>query len=326
MMLIILWFVRIGFRIAAKFVLSLGAIVGVIHFGSTAALTAFFLSYDAKKRRFMFWIILVFGTIVEFITNLGSGSKAYLMFSFLPAFWLFLRDRKLRKFIPFLGIAMFTLYVGVIAPVVMASRLLRGASEESQTDRIIEAYMRGEYESEANTDKQLPKYLERAFDATASACIYGEVQKTGFMYGEGLDYLVYAFIPRIFWPDKPTVTRGAWFSVYLGQARTEEKATTSLGQTAAGELYWNFGWWGTFIGMTILGAMCGRLWRLATPYAEKDALRLLLYLGVSFTITHMAEAGSTFIALVYRGAALGLPIVILDYARRAAVQNRILNQ
>jgi len=323
--LIMLWLVSMASRIAAKFVLNLGAIVGVIHFGSTAALAAFLLSHDAKKRGILFWSFLVVGTAAEFVTNLGSGSKAFLMFSFLPALWLFLRDQKLRKFLPFLSVAMFALYVGVIAPVVMASRMLRGGSD-SQTDRIVEVYSRGEYESEAGTDKQLPKYLERAFDAAAAACIYGEVQKTGFMYGEGMDYLVYAFVPRILWPDKPTVTRGAWFTVYLGQARSEDKATTSLGQTAPGELYWNFGWLGTFVGMTILGAMCGRLWRLATPYAEKDALRLLLYFGITFTVTHMAEAGSTFIALVYRALALGLPIILLDHARRLAVQNRIISQ
>ena len=324
--LLILWSVSIASRIAAKFVLGLGAIVGVIHFGSTAALASFLLSQDPKKRGILFWSILVVGTVAEFVTNLGSGSKAYLMFSFLPALWLFLRDQKLRKFVPFLSVAMFALYVGVIAPVVMASRMMRGTNSESQTDRIVEVYARGDYEAEAGTDKQLPKYLERAFDAAASACIYGEVQKTGFMWGEGMDYLVYAFIPRIIWPEKPTITRGAWFTVYLGQARTEEKATTSLGQTASGELYWNFGWAGTFVGMTLLGAMCGRLWRLATPYAENDALRLLLYFGVTFTVTHMAEAGSTFIALVYRAAALGVPIILLDHARHLAVKNQIISQ
>jgi len=325
MTLLILWVVSIASRIAAKFVLSLGAIVGVIHFGSTAALTAFLLSHDPKKRGILFWAILILGTAAEFVTNLGSGSKAYLMFSFLPVLWLFLRDQKLRKFIPFLSVAMFALYVGVIAPVVMASRMLHGTEAESQTDRIVEVYARGDYEAEAGADKQLPKYLERAFDATAAACIYGEVTKTGFMWGDGMDYLVYAFIPRVIWPEKPTITRGAWFTVFLGQARTEEKATTSLGQTASGELYWNFGWGGVFLGMALLGAICGRLWKLATPYAENDALRLLLYFGVTFTVTHMAEAGSTFIALVYRAAALGLPIILLDHARVLAVKNRIIS-
>lgn len=324
--LVMLWTISIASRIAAKFVIGLGAIVGVVHFGSTAALAAFLLSQDPKKRGVLFWSVGIVGTVIEFVTNLGSGSKAYLMFSFLPILWLFLRDQKLRKFVPFLSVAMFALYVGVIAPVVMASRMLRGSNADSQADRIVEVYSRGDYESDAGAAKQLPKYLERAFDGAASACIYGEVQKTGFMYGEGMDYLVYAFIPRILWPEKPTITRGAWFTVYLGQARTEEKATTSLGQTAAGELYWNFGWLGTFVGMAILGAMCGRLWRLATPWAEKDALRLLLYFGVTFIVTHMAEAGSTFIALVYRAAAIGIPILLLDHARRLAVQNRIINQ
>ena len=176
-------------------------------------------------------------------------------------------------------------------------------------------YTAGDYEKDVGMDKQLPKYLERAFDATAMACIYGEVQKTGFMNGEGLDYLVYAFIPRLVWPDKPTVTRGAWFTVYLGQARSEAKATTSLGLTAPGELYWNFGWPGVILGITLLGIMCSKLWKLATPFAERDPLRLLLHFGVTFSITHMAEAGSMFVALIYRTATIGVAIILFDHIR-----------
>jgi hypothetical protein len=236
LLLLVLWALGIGTRIAANFVAALGAIAGVMHFASTAALAAYFLSHDPRKRGLVFWSIFCIGTVTEFATNLNSGSKAYLMFSFLPALWLFIRDQKLRKFIPFLGAGMFALYVGVIAPVIMSSRLTRFEANATQSDRIMQVYAQGDYEKEAGTDKQLPRYFERVFDATAMACIYGEVQKTGLMYGEGMDYLVYAFIPRVIWPDKPTVTRGAWFTVYLGQARSEDKATTSLGQTAPGEL------------------------------------------------------------------------------------------
>lgn len=313
--LFILWTAGMGTRVAAKFVASFGAIAGVMHFASTAALAAYFLSHDARKRGLLFWTIFYVGTLVEFVTNLNSGSKAYLMFSFLPALWLFLRDAWLRKFIPLLAAGMFAFYIGIIAPVVMASRMKRFDANASQFDRIVQVYTAGDYEKEVGTEKQISRYLERSFDATAMACIYGEVQKTGLMYGEGMDYLVYAFIPRFIWPDKPTITRGAWFTVYLGQARTEAKATTSLGQTAPGELYWNFGWYGVVIGMTILGIMCGKLWKLATPFAERDPLRLLLYFGVTFTITHMAEAGSVLVALIYRTVTIGVAILIFDHIR-----------
>jgi hypothetical protein len=320
--LFILWALGIGTRIAAKFVAALGAISGVMHFASTAALAAYFLSHDPRKRGALFWSIFCIGTFFEFATNLNSGSKAYLMFSFMPALWLFVRDQKLRKFIPFLGAGMVALYVGVIAPVIMASRMTQLDDNVSRADRIVQVYSQGDYEKEAGIDKQLPKYLERAFDATAMACIYGEVQKTGLMYGEGMDYLVYAFIPRVIWPDKPTVTRGAWFTVYLGQARSEDKARTSLGQTAPGELYWNFGWAGVVVGMAMIGVMCGKLWKLATPFAERDALRLLLYFGVAFTVTHMAEAGSVIVALIYRTVTIGLAIIIFDHIRRIAELRR----
>lgn len=324
--LLSLWIIGAGSRIAEKFILGLGAVVGVARFAPTASLAAFLLSYDPKKRGTFFWSILALGTILDFFTNIGLNSKAFFMFSFLPILWLFLRDTKLRKYLPLLAAGTFALYVGVIAPLVMASRSLRGIQSDSHADRLVEAYERGDYTSEAGAEKQIPKYLERAFDATATACIQGEVQKTGFLYGESMDYLVYAFIPRIIWPDKPTVTRGAWFTVYLGQARSEEKATTSLGLTAPGELYWNFGWPGILFGMALLGAIIGRMWRLASPFAEKDALRLLLYFDLTYIITHMAEAGTAFIALVYRAIAIGLPIILLDHARRLAVENRIVNK
>ncbi|MBK9265848.1 MAG: oligosaccharide repeat unit polymerase [Polyangiaceae bacterium] len=312
-----LWLLSMVFRLAPNVVSSLGAIAGVMHFGSTSALAAFVLSRDPRKRNGFFWLLLLGGTTIEFATNLNSGSKAYLMFSFMPALWLFLRDQKLRRYVPLLSGVMFVWYVSVIAPVVMTSRTARADTHESHMSRIIRTYSRGDYEDEAGTDKQLPRFLERAFDATATACIYSEVERVGFMYGEGMDYLVYAFIPRAIWPDKPSVTRGAWFSEYLGQARSEETATTSLGQTAPGELYWNFGWPGVLLGMSLLGVVCGKLWKLATPFAERDSLRLLLYFGITFQVINMAEAGSAFLSLVYRTVIIGFAIVTTDRMQRS---------
>src|SRR5262249_19844214 len=81
---------------------------------------------------------------------------------------------------------------------------------------------------------EIQKFFERQFDPIPTGFIHGEVEKYGLLYGESMDYLAYAFIPRLFWPDKPAITRGAWFTVYLGDALTEEGATTSTGLSAAG--------------------------------------------------------------------------------------------
>lgn len=310
--LFVLWCASMLFRVAPGALSFLGAIGGVMHFGSTTALAAFLLSRSPRDRTWLFWAVTIAATIIEFITNLNSGSKAYLMFSFLPVLWLFLRDGKLRRFVPALSVAMVTLYFSIIAPVVMASRTGNVDTRESAMTRIMRTYSRGGYEDDAGADKQLPKYLERAFDATATGCIYGEVQRTGFMYGDGLDYMLYSFVPRVFWPDKPTVTRGAWFSEYLGQARTEESATTSLGQTAPGELYWNFGWPGMIVGMVFMGAVIGKMWKIATPFAERHSMRLLLYFWITFQMTSMSEAGSVLLALIYRILVLGLAIYFVD--------------
>lgn len=310
--LLIIWLASIYIRFSPNAISSLGAIAGILHFGSTTALAAYLLSRYRHERTWFFWLTVVGGTVLEFVTNLNTGSKAYLMFSFLPILWLFLRDQKLRRFVPVLSVGMFMLYVGVIAPVVMASRMGPADQRESAMNRIMRTYSRGEYQDDAGAEKQLPRYLERAFDTTATACIYGEVDRTGFMYGEGMSYLIYALVPRVIWPEKPIMTRGAWFTEYLGQATSEESATTSLGQTAPGELYWNFGWSGVVIGMILIGAMMGKLWAFATPHAERNSLRLLLYFGLTFQITNMAEAGSAILSLVFRAIIIGAVIWVVD--------------
>jgi hypothetical protein len=316
---LILWVLGIFVRFFAHLAGGFGAIVGIVYWGSLAALCAFALTRGSGPRRTTsFWLILTAGTLIEFATQLRAGSKAYLMFSFLPALWLFSRERSLRRLLPAFGVGLALLYFTVIAPVVSASRLDAQSEGETPGDRIVRTYTQGSYDEGESLAEQAGAFFERGFEPTPVAFLYSEVERAGLRYGETMDYLAYAFIPRLFWEDKPGVSRGAWFNYYLGAVRTEREAmtSTSVGQTACGELYWNFGVAGVVLGLGFIGTILGMLWRLATPHPERDPVRLLLYISITFSMIDMSEAGSTIVGITYRAVVLAPAILLLDRVAR----------
>ena len=141
---------------------------------------------------------------------------------------------------------------------------------------------------------QLDDFLSRQFEAVSTGYLVGEVRRDGYQWGDTMSYAMYAFIPRLLWPNKPSVSRGAWFTAYLGAAAREEEATTSTGISATGELYWNFGVPGVVIGMCGIGLFYGLLWRMAGTNPQKP-LRMLLYVLVSIPgMLDMPEAVTVY--------------------------------
>jgi hypothetical protein len=50
--------------------------------------------------------------------------------------------------------------------------------------------------------------------------------------------------------------------------------------TAVGEFYWNFGIPGVLVGMTMIGAFLGAIWRIAGPNPASDPFRMLAWYTV----------------------------------------------
>jgi hypothetical protein len=115
------------------------------------------------------------------------------------------------------------------------------------------------------------------------------VEQDGFLQGETLDYLAYAFVPRFLWPDKPLIAKGSWFAVRIGQAyiRPDGRASNAVNMTIAGELYLNYGWLGVIVGCLLVGGLLAVFWsRSGSMYDENNVLGwsfafYLLWLGLS---------------------------------------------
>jgi hypothetical protein len=165
-------------------------------------------------------------------------------------------------------------------------------------------------------EDQLDQFFKRQFDAVPVGFMVGEVDRSGLMLGETMKYAGYAFVPRVLWPDKPTVTRGAWFSSYLGLYDTEADATTAIGMTAAGELYWNFGIIGVLVGMIAIGCALGFLWNLASADPRGRPIHMLLYVSIMLSMPDMAEAVQVFVTLAVTFLTFKAAFVFMDVISR----------
>lgn len=301
--LVVLWAVGLWILWNPAWIAPLGAPGGTLRWGSLAALSAFALIPREQFRlsRLTFSGLLAVGTAGLFIANLMSGSKAYLMFSFLPVVWLFLIRPPLRRWLPVAGMGLLVFYLALVAPVVTLSRYTPLQEGESLASRLVET-LRHWSMIDVSVDssfygEQLQAFLTRQFDPISVGYLVGEVRNTSFQFGGTMQYAAYAFIPRIFWPDKPAVTRGAWFTSYIGFSRSEEEATTATGITATGELYWNFGMAAVVIGMFTVGCLLGGLWRMAGADPRQDPVRMLLYVLIMLGMPNMSEAVTVLFAI-----------------------------
>jgi hypothetical protein len=312
--LAVLWSCGIICRLFGRPDTALGAIIGPLIWAPTAMLCAYGLSgaKESSSPRIS-WAILALGTVVEFACNLGSFSKAYIMYSFVPVLWVCSFYKVFRWRLLPIGVLLAAFYFLILAPVMVLARNAGPLRDgETTTSRLIDSYVSSDSLSVSETGEQSVEFFRRQFDPLPVGFIYGEVKRYGLRWGETLDYLAYAFVPRLVWPDKPYVTRGAWFTTYLGQAANEVDATSATGQTAIGELYWNFDVVGVGVGMLGLGILVGVLWRLAGQRPFIDPIRMLVFTSTVLLVVDMSEAGSTLVTIVHRLVTFGILTWIWD--------------
>ena len=256
------------------------------------------------------------------MVNFATGSKAYVMFSFLPVVWMVVVRRGLLRWAAILGLVLAAAYFGVLAPTIQNSRLSPLREDEGSFVHVIKSF-RALGWSDLNTEgnsplsDQVEEFLPRQFDPTPTGFLVGEVRKDGLQWGQTVKYAAYAFVPRLLWPDKPNVSRGAWFTMYLGASYREAESTSSTGITAVGELYWNFGLPGVVIGMLGIGLGYGLLWRMAGENPVYEPLHMILYIMVAIGgMIDMPEAVTVYAGILSQLLIFGALFHVLDVSRR----------
>lgn len=100
----------------------------------------------------------------------------------------------------------------------------------------------------------------------------------GLLGGETVSYALFIFIPRAIWPDKPQIAPAQWFAEKIGRGQrlASGKFSNAVNMTVPGELFLNFGWIGTILGLALYQALYGWLisvtWN-ATMVAYRTIIR-----------------------------------------------------
>ena len=280
--------------------LFLGIFGGVLQWGCMAALLAFAFS-SANLRSLGMRVLFAAGVAIYALAAFfgESSSKSYTMMALLPAIVFFSRRKQYYKWIPVVGILLLVLYLGIVAPAVNASRKIH---QGDYYDRIMVGLRSSSpfYTGEPvmlSLENQFDELMGRLFEIPqVTGFMVGEVNRSGLQLGSTMKDLYYAFIPRIVWPGKPPVSRGAWFTTYLGIAPSEAEATTSTGMTTVGEWYWNFGVAGVAVGMFLTGALLSGLWRLAGSYPIYQPANMVLYVAIIISVLSLPDATSPIVS------------------------------
>jgi hypothetical protein len=230
--------------------------------------------------------VLCMGTIVLFIVSLGRDSKSAIMATLLPLAWWIVEGRRYL-----LAAVVFPVLIGaylfVLAPLVSLVRAT--APVERATHSILSqdsdellGYMTRVvsidplYAAKASMDNT----ALRLASPVAAGVVYKMACDQGFLGGADWGYILPGLIPRAVWRDKPTIAQGYAFTATLGWAADADSATTSTGETAAGELFWNFGWPGVLAGMYLLGAAVSSLtWRPAGTDPRRGVFEMMIYVS-----------------------------------------------
>lgn len=84
-----------------------------------------------------------------------------------------------------------------------------------------------------------------------------------YQYGSLYSYMGITFIPRYFWPNKPSVNdANRWYQVRYGLTDPENLNTVSIAVGTVGESYINFGWLGPILVIFPLGVFLGTFERI----------------------------------------------------------------
>jgi len=314
--------VLFGFLGAAGLLLSLGPLAALLLLATLPARTL-------RLSQTAYCALLLLGTAGLAIVSLGAwyDSKQTAMLSLAPLLAAAMVRPRLRKYVPAMLAFMAFVYLAAVAPVINQSRTMPGRAVMSPMSRFIGAFERYSplYTGDLQTEflkQQADHFLQRVFEPVSVGTIAGLVQTSGLKDGATMSNLAYGFVPRILWPGKPRVNRGAWFTAQLGR----RDSVSSTGMSAAGELYWNFGWLGVMIGMGLLGALVSGLWRMAGTDPRERLLHMWLFVYLLYGLIQIAEASSYLLGLVYALVFFGGLAILLSIARQIALESGFVRE
>lgn len=270
-------------------------------FGSIFGLLVLSNRFGIGKKSVKF----VFLLLVPLSINLLSlGMKSAFFFFILPVMLAYLIKRHRFGIVLLCISAIFML--GFVFPYVSKFRkAMWYQGEKSDVVSIIQDVSQDYKEigiSGVLTDS-FETLLKRTGGIGAPGLVVYFADRSGHLGPQFLESLIYAFIPRLVWPNKPAFEPATWFSWYLGYSMSPEEATTATALHIGPELYWMFGWVGLVAGLFFLGAIYCRINSYMLDQIIKSPVMIAAWYSFLVFVAFLEEVR-------YNSALIG-PIILL---------------
>jgi len=163
-------------------------------------------------------------------------------------------------------------------------------------------------------------FLERS-SLLGSVQIIVEQTGNGVPYQEGhtLSPILATFVPRIIWTDKQEVPTGQLVNKDFHISDSED---VFISPSHLGEFYWNFGWPGVFVGMSLIGGMLGLVGARCNLADAKTVTRLMITVVTIKQVIVSFEGAVAPSYVVYFRSLAGIGLLHLILARSWAPRQR----
>jgi hypothetical protein len=174
--------------------------------------------------------------------------------------------------------------VTLVFPIYNAFRLQsRTLSIGQRLDRTVDVARR--WSGSQYAEESIVAFFSRFAIISAPTAVLRDAGRwVDFKYGETLLLApISLFIPRILWPDKPTIAIGHEFARTFNLLAPGDRETF-VAITPVGELYWNFQVPGVVVGMFLVGWLYRWLFMRYGHGSEAGPYRKATYLTVLFLL------------------------------------------
>lgn len=137
-------------------------------------------------------------------------------------------------------------------------------------------------------------WLARGSTADIGGLVMQIADRDGHLGPELIKGLLYIFVPRVLWPEKPSFTPGAWFTWYLGHAPSPEAATSATATMLPTEIFWMFGWLGVLIGMILLGGLYALIWKALNGMSMRSLIAQLALFAFVIRAANLESSHSLY--------------------------------
>jgi hypothetical protein len=233
------------------------------------------------QKALLFFVAIPMAGIVLF--GLLGGKEMLLVIGGYPAiaYWYARRKLPWRIMLAFALIGVF-----VVFPVYNTFRNQdRGLDTGRRLSKALDSAARWDREQFMN--RSVNAFMNRMSLVYCVAAILRDVPRAvPYRYGETLVLApIGIFVPRILWPNKPSIAIGREFGETF-QLVNPVDDLTQIAPTFTGELYWNFDVVGVIVGMFLFGAAMRAFYDRFGAGREAAPLRFACYLGLLPTLIH----------------------------------------